>query len=389
MGTGRLMQNGKSLASSASVTGQGIAGGLAVSARAVRADAALITDMDRRKCVALWVDSASAGEIHSELDLVCSTPVGLIPAAILSSCFPSDAGEALGFAPALGWSSEALVVGPRRYRLTFAWRQPPQDPPGNDDETAAVVHALLRGSWDREQLAILETRLIGVSRLALLAKVAAAAGHDFNNLLGRIIGSAELALDRVGSDAQARAELELLICTAEQGAGVVRRLSALAALPIAEPLSFDVSLLLQGYAYAETGLRLTTGSAPVLVHADPIIVSAIILAVVQDARERGATHIDLAAATLKGPGGAEITIGDDGQEPAPAPPGALSDRFFTAGSGLAAGLGPDFLRAAIAESRGRLERASTRGVGVKVRLTLPGAVADPSPEPALTPNTTL
>lgn len=364
-----------------------MADGLAVSARAVGADAALMADMDGRKCVALWAGSASAAENRSDMDEVCSAPAGYVPTTALSSCLPAGVREAFGFDPAAAWSSDALVVGPRRYRLTLAWRQPPQDL-SRLDEAAAVMHALLGADRDREQLAVLETRLLTVSRLALLAKVAAAAGHDFNNLLGRIIGSAELVLDQVGGDAQACAELELLICTAEQGAGVVRRLSALAALPIAEPLSFDVSLLLQDYASRQTGLRLTTGRAPVLVHADPTIVSAIIIAVVQDARERGATHIELAAASPHGPGGAEITVGDDGQAPASGRPGALSDRFFTTGAGLAAGLGPDFLRAAIAESRGRLEYTSTPGMGVNVRLTLPSAVADPSPELVMAPDTT-
>lgn len=356
-----------------------MAEGLAVSARAVGADAALMADMDGRKCVALWAGSASAAEHRSDMDEVCSAPAGYFPATALSSCFPAGVREAFGFDPAAAWSSDALVVGPRRYRLTLAWRQPPQDL-SRLDEAAAVVHALLGADRDRERLSVLEARLLTIGRLALLAKVAAAAGHDFNNLLGRIIGSAELVLDQVGGNGQACAELELLICTAEQGAGVVRRLSALAALTIAEPLSFDVSLLLQDYASRRTGLRLTTGRAPVLVHADPIIVSAIIIAVVQDARERGATRIELAAASLQGPGGAEITIGDDGRAPVSARLGALSDRFFTSGAGLAAGLGPDFLRAAIAESRGRLEYTSTPGGGVSARLTLPSAVADPLPE---------
>lgn len=365
-----------------------MADGLAVSARAAGADAALMADMDRRKCVALWAGSASAAENRSDMDEVCSAPAGYVATTALSSCFPAGVREAFGFDPAAAWSSDSLVVGPRRYRLTLAWRQPPQDLSGLD-EAAAVVHALLGADRDREQLAVLETRLLTVSRLALLAKVAAAAGHDFNNLLGRIIGSAELVLDQVAGDAKARAELELLICTAEQGAGVVRRLSALAALPIAEPLSFDVSLLLQDHASRQTGLRLTTGRAPVLVHADPTIVSAIIIAVVQDARDRGATRIELAAANLQGPGGAEITIGDDGQAPASGRLGALSDRIFTTGAGLAAGLGPEFLRAAVAESRGRLEYTSTPGMGVSVRFTLPGPVGNPPPEQVMAPDTTL
>lgn len=46
--------------------------------------------------------------------------------------------------------------------------------------------------------------------------------HALNNLLGKIIGSAELALDRV-RDAEARTELESIITLAEQASVVVRQ----------------------------------------------------------------------------------------------------------------------------------------------------------------------
>lgn len=355
--------------------GQVLAAGLAVSARAVGAGAALITDIQRRKCVALWVGSGSVEETCPDMDAVCSAPAGHVSPTALSACFPAGVREAFGFTPAAGWSSEALVVGPLRCRLTLAWREAPQDPP-LVDEAAAVVHALLRADRDHEQLGGLESRLLTVSRVALLAKVAAAAGHDFNNLLGRIIGSAELVLDRVAGDAQASEELELLMATAEQGAGVVRRLSALATLPIAAPVLIDVSLLLQDYGSRQTGLRVTTGRVPVLASADPIIVSLILAGLIQDARQRGAQHIELAAASLEGPGGAEITIGDDGQAPPSGSPGALSGRFFTTGSALEADSGPDFLRTAVAENRGGLEYTWGSGTGVVVRLVLPGPVVD-------------
>lgn len=46
-------------------------------------------------------------------------------------------------------------------------------------------------------------------------------GHALNNLLCKIIGSAELALDRVG-DASARSELDAIIQLAEAGALLVK-----------------------------------------------------------------------------------------------------------------------------------------------------------------------
>lgn len=48
-------------------------------------------------------------------------------------------------------------------------------------------------------------------------------GHALNNLLCKIIGSAELALDRV-DDAEARSELNAIIELAEAGALLVKSL---------------------------------------------------------------------------------------------------------------------------------------------------------------------
>jgi hypothetical protein len=48
-------------------------------------------------------------------------------------------------------------------------------------------------------------------------------GHALNNLLCKIVGSAELALDRVG-DPDARSELDAIIRLAEAGALLVRSL---------------------------------------------------------------------------------------------------------------------------------------------------------------------
>lgn len=366
--------------------GDAVAGGLAVCARAVGADGALLEDMDAQKCVALWAGSASAVESSCDFRHVPAAHVGQCPAAVPASFFPADILQAFGFIPVAAWSSEALAIDQRRYRLTLVWRQPP---PGSLSllETAAVVRALLEADRDRDCLSALRARLLAVSRVAILGKVAAAAGHDFNNLLGRIIGSAELVLDRVTGDGEACAELELLMSTAEQGAGVVRRLSVLAGLPIAELEPFDVSQLLRDYAARQTGLRMAKDCSSVVVHADPVIVSAMVMAVVQDARDRGAARIDMSAAHLPGQSEAEITIRDDGQAPGPAPVLPLSDRFFTAGPILMSGLGPEFLRAAMAETLGRAEVSTTSGIGVTVRLILPGPVTDLSSQPAPAPDT--
>ena len=53
--------------------------------------------------------------------------------------------------------------------------------------------------------------------------------HEFNNLLAKIIGLAEMAMDHVADRPEALAELETLITVAEQGAELVARLDGGAA----------------------------------------------------------------------------------------------------------------------------------------------------------------
>lgn len=361
--------------------------GLAVCARAVGAGAALLADVEAQKYVALWAGTGSALEISSDFEENFPAEAGQVPITAGLSSLPAEILVALDFAPGSAWSSEVLVVGQRRYRLRLVWRRPPQGPL-MVVETAAVFRALLMADRDRACVGALHTRLLTVGRIALLGKVAAAAGHDFNNLLGKIIGCAELVLDRVTGNAQTCSELELLMSTTEQGAGIVRRLSALTALPIAEPVPFDLLPLLEDYASRQVGLSLMANQSSVIVDADPMIVLAMIAAVVEDARERGGTRIKLTAASLREDSQVEITVHDDGREPTAALSGPLSDRFYTTGAGLMAGLGSDFVRAAVAESRGRLELSSASG-SVTVRLILPGQASDLSCRSATTPCTHL
>lgn len=58
----------------------------------------------------------------------------------------------------------------------------------------------------------------------MMAPAQASAAHDLNNLLTKILGAAELALDFAGHPA-VRRELELIANLAEQGGGLVQGLA--------------------------------------------------------------------------------------------------------------------------------------------------------------------
>lgn len=193
-------------------------------------------------------------------------------------------------------------------------------------------------------------------RHALAARVAAGAAHDLNNLLGRIIGLAEMAMDEVADRPGACAELETLISTAERAAGEVRRLDSCAGPAISEPRCFDLGATMDAACRAAPGNRPslrraeTTGRAPWPVFADEDLVRLALDALLRDADRRAATRVDVLYRLLPSGREAEIVFLDDG-----------------------AGAAPDSLAAAAAsEAGGRLEASSGSGTTTR-RLILPAA----------------
>lgn len=201
-------------------------------------------------------------------------------------------------------------------------------------------------------------------RHALAARVAAGAGHDLNNLLGRIIGLAEMTMDEVADRPAARADLETLIVTAEQAAGLVRRLDSCASPAIVEPRRFDLGATVDAACRAAAGGRPdliraeTPPRDPCTVFADQDMVRLALDAVLGDADRRTASRVEIRWRALPPGREAEVELRDDGVGP-------VSD-------GLAG--------AAASEGGGRLERVSGSGTTI-VRLILPTAGDPPARAP--------
>jgi signal transduction histidine kinase/CheY-like chemotaxis protein len=89
-------------------------------------------------------------------------------------------------------------------------------------------------------------------RLAVVGRLAAGMAHDFNNILGVIIGLAELNLSRLdGIDEELRLDLETILEQAQRSSGLVRQIldfsrsdeSAAPAIDIQQALAATVSML--------------------------------------------------------------------------------------------------------------------------------------------------
>jgi len=223
--------------------------------------------------------------------------------------------------------------------------------------------------------------LVEGRRLALMGQLAAGAGHELNNLLGKIIGLAELTIDEVADRPAASAELETLISVAEQGARVVRRLECCSARNIARPRHFDLAALVEAACVAADARRRDLAvirdlpAGPLWILADDSLLRVALDAILDNASRWGASRATVSRRTLQDIAGewqAEVVVRDDGAGMSPEVLARAFEPFFTTRSSeRAAGVGLNLARAAMSECGGRIEVESSPGAGTMVRLTLP------------------
>lgn len=231
-----------------------------------------------------------------------------------------------------------------------------------------------------DTLAGANNSLVEAKRLALMGQIAAGASHELNNLLGKIIGLAELTIDEVADRPEACAELETLISVAEQGARVVGRLEACSGRNIAEPRRFDLAALVEAACVAAEARRpdlaivRANPAGPVWVLADDSLLRVALDAVLDNASRWGASRATVSCRALPDIAGdrqAEVVVQDDGTGMAAEVLARAFEPFFTTRSSEgAAGVGLSLAQAALSESGGRIEIDSSPGAGTMVRLTL-------------------
>lgn len=231
-----------------------------------------------------------------------------------------------------------------------------------------------------------EDSLVEAKRLALMGQIAAGVSHDLNNVLGKIIGLAEMTQDQVADRPEARAELETLIMVAEEGARLVGRLEACGGQDAAEPREFDLAALAGAACEAaETrrpGLhhRGDTPAEPCRAVADAALVRVALDGVLDNASRSGAGRIEVSCRTVPAPEGAaaEVTVRDDGSGMTPEVLARAFDPFFTTRpAGDALGVGLSLARLALSACGGRIEADSSSGGGTTVRLILPASPDEP------------
>ncbi|RJG55419.1 PAS domain-containing sensor histidine kinase [Sphingobium terrigena] len=283
---------------------------------------------------------------------------------------------------------------------TRFWANVVIDPIRDSDGQLLGFAKITRDLTERResQRALDEARdaIVQTQKMDAIGKLTGGVAHDFNNLLAVIVGSLDLARQRMGSGADISRYLDNAMAAAERGATLTQRMLAFARKQELKLQSVDCIGLVRDMADL---LQTTLGSgiaietrfpiALAAAHADPAQLELALLNLAVNARDAmpGGGLIIVEAA--------EITV-DSGERPDLAPGAyirlAVTDAgegmdeatlqrarepfFTTKGVGKGTGLGLSMVHGFAQQCGGSLTLSSEVGVGTSVALWLPVASAD-------------
>jgi len=239
-------------------------------------------------------------------------------------------------------------------------------------------------------------RLRQAQKMEAVGQLTGGVAHDFNNLMGIIVGNAELLEDRLGDDEEARHHIKVIKAAVDRGSSLTERLLAFSRQQTLSPVSVDVSALVAGL---EEMLRRTLGEAIELsVEAAAVVWPAIIdphqfenalLNLAINARDSmlqgGALLIETANVTLDETYAArtedlaagdyvKVAVSDRGAGmPAEILERVFEPFFTTKETGKGSGLGLSMVYGFAKQSGGHVSIYSEVGHGTTVNLYLPRA----------------
>jgi PAS domain S-box-containing protein len=270
-----------------------------------------------------------------------------------------------------------------------------------------AVVSVVRDVSVRKQL---EARLNESQRLEALGQLAGGVAHDTNNMLGVILGYAELLLEEAPEGSHLRLGLEQIRKAAMSSAGLIRQLLAFARRQPIQPVVLDLNLLME---HTQQMLRRLVGEqfrmdwqpSPGLwlIRVDPSQVEQVLTNLCLNARDaiRPGQAITLATANVAvddvyasghpdaHPGEyVAMVVTDEGIGMTPEVQARMFEPFFsTKATGRGTGLGLATVYGIVRQNDGFITVYSAPGLGTTLRVHFPRhlepeAVPVPGPEDA-------
>jgi len=251
------------------------------------------------------------------------------------------------------------------------------------------------------QLEVRQERLRHAEKMESLGRLAGGVAHDFNNLITAIVGSADLALDSLPADHEAREDLAIIKAAAGRSSSLTRQLLTFSQQsPVSGPTQrlesvvYDAVALLSRVVPASVELAVESHSAR-LVRVDSGRVEQALMNLAVNARDAMPSggrltirldDVDVAvpAETARSAPGAvpsgrwvRLQVQDTGLGMPPDVLRRVFEPFFTTKApGAGTGLGLAMVYGTVAHHGGVVQVESTVNVGTTVTIWLPEAQED-------------
>ncbi|ACL01794.1 PAS/PAC sensor hybrid histidine kinase [Desulfatibacillum aliphaticivorans] len=296
-------------------------------------------------------------------------------------------------------------------RVILNYTAPVLDHKGEVEAAVVVNLDITQRQKAEEEKQRLQRQLLQAQKMESVGRLAGGVAHDFNNMLGVIVGHAEMALDATAMDSEIREDLTEILDAAKRSANLTRQLLGFARKQTARPIVMNIneavnSMLKMLRRLIGENIELYWNPSPDVwpVEMDPSQVDQILanLAVnVKDAIQ-GIGRMTIATykvciTNMKSPESADFTpgdyvvleVGDNGKGMDEETMHMIFEPFFTTkGVGEGTGLGLATVYGIVRQNKGFIKVESELGQGTVFRIYLPrsqkaeAALRKASPTPA-------
>ncbi len=263
------------------------------------------------------------------------------------------------------------------------------------DRYLGFVEDVTERRREERERELLREQLVQAQKMESVGRLAGGVAHDFNNMLGVILGHTEMALSEVDPGQTIASDLEQIQLAAQRSADLTRQLLAFARKQAVAPVVLDLNLaaagtlqLLQRLIGEDIALVWSPGPDLWPVRIDPAQVDQILTNLCVNARDAiggpGRIHLETRNVSLDGPycssHGSRVVPGDyvllavsdDGAGMDGPTLARLFEPFFTTKDlGRGTGLGLATVYGAVQQNGGVIDVYSELGQGSTFKIYLP------------------
>lgn len=254
---------------------------------------------------------------------------------------------------------------------------------GTDMTADPNVRGIVVNSRDITEQVELEAQLRHAQKMEAVGRLAGGVAHDFNNVLSVITGHADLLLDSLPAEFEARDDIEEIRSAAQRAASLTRQLLAFSRKQVLQPAPTVVDDIIGGIEKMlgrllgeQIELRLRLNARDAFSYIDPGQIEQVIVNLTVNARDAmplgGRITIESAVENMNNKPGILIKVSDTGEGIADDVLPHIFEPFFTTKElGRGTGLGLSTVYGIVQQSGGDIQVRSEAGEGTTFIIRLP------------------